>query len=152
LRASTSANAVSASSSATSSRSRSGEIVSASSERYQRSAAAALLIVPRARRVDEDAPHQAGGDGEEVRAIAELDLLAVDQPDEDFVDQRGRLQRMAWALAVHLPLRQFAELTVYERDQRVQCVSITAAPGLEQSGGGGRLIGRHSSALGARSN
>ena len=63
---------------------------------------AALLGPPPPRVIDENPPHHAGGDAEEVCAVAPLDLLLIDQPDVCFVDQGGWLQRMAGRLAPHV--------------------------------------------------
>jgi hypothetical protein len=69
-----------------------------------------------------------------------VDLLAVNQPDEDFVDQRRGLQRVAGTLAIHLPPREPAQLVLHERYQLVEGLSITAAPGLQQCGRVGTWI------------
>ena len=55
---------------------------SASSKVTLRRVAAALLIVPRARVVHEDAAHHPRGHGEEMRAVVPRDRLAVDQADD----------------------------------------------------------------------
>ena len=64
--------------------------------------ATALLLVPRARHVDQDAPHQLRREREKMRAILPADAAGVDEPEIGFVDQRGRLQGMAGAFARHV--------------------------------------------------
>ena len=51
-------------------------------EGHLRRVAAALLIVPRARVVDEDAAHHASGHREEMRAVVPRDRLPIDQADD----------------------------------------------------------------------
>ena len=55
-------------------------------------AAAALLIRPGAREIDQDASHQPRGHGEEMRAVLPVDAAAFDETQIDLVDERGRLE------------------------------------------------------------
>jgi hypothetical protein len=48
-------------------------------------------------RIDQDLPHQARGDGEELRAIGPLHVLAAAEPEEGFVYQRGGLEEVSGA-------------------------------------------------------
>jgi len=56
----------------------------------------------RPRVIDEDAPHQLGGDAEELRAILPVGLMLVDQAQVRLVDQRRRLQSMIGSLAAQV--------------------------------------------------
>ena len=66
-------------------------------QRHALQPAAALLGASSPRVVDQNPPHHAGGDAEEVRAIAPLDLPLIDEAHVRFVDERRRLQRMTGA-------------------------------------------------------
>jgi len=48
-------------------------------QRHRLLADAALLSITRARRIDQDAAHQSGRNGEEVLAILPLDLFQLEQ-------------------------------------------------------------------------
>ena len=60
---------------------------------------AALLGMMASGVVDQDATHDAGGDGEEVGPVLPLDPFQVDEPEVGFVDQGGRLEGVPGALA-----------------------------------------------------
>ena len=55
-------------------------------------AVAAFASGVRARVIDQNAPHRLRGDAEKVRAILPAHVALIDQLDERFVDERGRLQ------------------------------------------------------------
>src|SRR5437016_3882371 len=95
---------------------------------------AALLIITRARKVHQDAPHYFGRDREEVRAILPMHPPGIDQTQICFVDQGRRLQSMALALAAHVTVGHPVQLIMNQRDQAIQSRSIAFAPGQEQAG------------------
>ena len=76
-----------------------------------------------------------------MRAVLPVHLLDVDQPDVGFVDEGGRLQRVAGALVRHVPARHAAELFMDERYQLLQRGLITTAPVDEQPGDRMRCAG-----------
>ena len=88
----------------------------------------------RARQIDEDAPHESCRQGVEVCPVVPLHLTDIDQPQIQFVDQRGRLQGVVTALAQHGSPGQAAELAVHERDQLLERPLVAVAPGGQQSG------------------
>ena len=57
----------------------------------------------RARKIDEDAPHQASRHRQKVRAVLPVHPLGVDQPQVGLVDERGRLEGMAAFLSAMQP-------------------------------------------------
>ena len=91
-----------------------------------------LLPVPPTRIVDEDAAHQASGDGEEVRTVLPIDPALVDQLQVDLVDERGRLRRAVRPLAGEMACGNDVQLVVDERDEPVQC--LAAAPPANRAG------------------
>ena len=134
LRASTVANAVSASSRATRSSPRSCDTTSASSNDT------CVAPPPRFRQpfderdIHEDAAHQARRHGEEVRAVLPAHAVQVHQPQVRLVDEGRGLQRVACAFLAHVPLRQAVQLLPHERDQLVEGVLLACPPGLQQLG------------------
>ena len=88
-------------------------------------AAAAFLRSAIARVVDQDAPHHARGQAEEIGAAGPaLDLLH-DEAQVGLVHQCSRLQRMAGTLARELAAGQALELVVDNGKKRVQRGGIT---------------------------
>ena len=58
---------------------------------YMRAALPALDSGLPSGKIDQNLPHQSGGECEEVRAILPFDWRIAHQPEERFVDKRGRL-------------------------------------------------------------
>jgi hypothetical protein len=92
----------------------------------------ALLEPPGAPDVDQDAPHELGRDGEEVRAVVPVDPAGVDQPHVGFADEGRRLERVPRALAPHVVVGQAVQLVVHQGDQPVECGRVTPTPRLQQ--------------------
>jgi hypothetical protein len=84
-----------------------------------------------ARVVDEDAAHQPRGDAEEVRAVLPPDVVLVYQAQEDFIDERGGLQRVVVSLASDVITGQPPQLFVNQRHQLVEGTLIPVAPPLQ---------------------
>src|SRR4051812_9346618 len=68
-----------------------------------------------ARGLDEDAPHRFGRGREEVPTM--IELLIADEPQECFVDQRGRFECVAGLFVRELGGRELAQLVVDERQE-----------------------------------
>ena len=97
-------------------------------------AATALGRGPGPRGIDEDAAHDLRRQREEVDPIAPLDIVGVDQPKVDLVDERGALERHARALVPHMTSRLRQELLVDERRELFERVLVPIAPCLQQAG------------------
>ena len=110
-------------------------------EGHPRRAAAALLIVPRARVVHEDAPHHASGHREEMRAIVPRDCLAVDQADVRFVDERRRLKAVSVPLPRHAASGDAVQFPVNERNQLLEGGFVASAPVQQQCGDARGVVG-----------
>ena len=82
--------------------------------------------------VDQDAPHQLGGNAEEVSAILPGHPLLADQPHVGFVDERRGLKRVPRALIAHVGGGDPAQLVVHERRQLLESIAISAAPLLQK--------------------
>jgi len=95
-------------------------------------AAAALAGVPGAGRIDEDAPHDDGGDGIEVVAAVEF-LVLLGQAQVGFVHERRRLQRGVRIGAVG-GVGAPAQLLVDEWKEDFQALIVAGGPGVEQAG------------------
>ena len=81
--------------------------------------------------VNEDAPHGFSGGPEEVRAILPGLRGRIHQLEPSFVDQRGRLERMARALPGHLVRSQAAQFIVNQRQQLVGRLGVALLDGGE---------------------
>ena len=68
-----------------------------------------------ARMVDQNAPHELGGDAEELGAVLPLDTALIDHSQVCFVDERGRLKRVIAPLPLEIAPGQVTELLVNER-------------------------------------
>ena len=75
----------------------------------------ALCVEMAASIVDQDPAHHLSGDSEEMRAVVPLNISLIDKTDERFVHQRGRLECVACALAVHVVMGQPVKLAVNQR-------------------------------------
>src|SRR5215471_776582 len=62
--------------------------------------------------VNEDLPHKAGGDSEEMRAVLPFDSGASGKAHKGFVDKGGGLERMAWTLIPHRSSGDAAQFAV----------------------------------------
>jgi hypothetical protein len=95
----------------------------------------AATLVPRVSTgvVDEHAPHDAGADGEEMRAVLPRGGVTAGEAEEGLVHQRGRLQRMTRPLALHLPRRDATKLREHERREAVERGAIASGPVREQT-------------------
>src|SRR5215472_15611045 len=82
--------------------------------------------------LNQDAPHHLGGNREEMGAILPPHALVVDQSHVGFIEQRGRLQAGAGALAPHVAPRQPVELVIDDGRQPFERALLSVAPGLEQ--------------------
>lgn len=79
----------------------------------------------------EDVAHHASGKGEEMAAVVPGDLSLVEQAHVDFVDQRGRLQGVVFALVAHVALGYAMQLCVDQWDKAFQDFRITISPALQ---------------------
>jgi hypothetical protein len=91
-------------------------------------AAAAFARLTFARRIHQDAPHEAGRDGEKVRAVLPGDLSRVNKAQVGFIDKRRGLQGVPGALLPHKTSGNPAQFGVDERDQPFQRRRIACAP------------------------
>jgi len=91
--------------------------------------------------VDQNAPHHAGGNRQEMRAVLPRDIFGIDEPEIRFVDQRRRLKAVPDALSGHAPSGDLVKLALYERNQSVEGGLVALTPSEQQSGGLGRMVG-----------
>src|SRR2546422_3020132 len=96
--------------------------------------AAALLILPRPRVIDEQATHQPSRHREEVRAVLPVDALHVHEPDIRLVHQRSGLKRVTGALAPHAPSGDAMKLVLDVRNEPLERRPVAFPPGNEQRG------------------
>ena len=86
--------------------------------------------------VHEDAAHGARGHVVKVDAALPGHGLDIDQAQVSLVDQGGRAERVAAALAAHVLARQRAQMLVDQRHQTLGGVRVALVPG--QAGDGSR--------------
>ena len=109
FRGSRRASSCSASSRATTSALRSGRAKTALIERDGADSATALAISAAPSMINQHAPHDLCGEGEEMCAVVKIHA-GIDKPEERLIHQGIRLQRMAAALLSHIVPRRPAEL------------------------------------------
>ena len=77
--------------------------------------------------IHQDPPHQAGGDGEELRAILPVRLALFHQLQVRLVDQRGGLQGVVRPFAAHVAGGQAMQLAFDQRREPLQGRLVAAA-------------------------
>src|SRR5205814_8691097 len=81
--------------------------------------------------VNQDVTHRLCGDAKEMGAILKVFLFLFDHAQVRFMDERGRLQRMAGILLVHVTLSHLSQFVIDERHQFVERLTITMIPLLQ---------------------
>ena len=87
-----------------------------------------------ARVIDEYAPHQLGGNAEEMGAILPSGVSLIDELQIRLVDERGWLQRVTGTFAAQIVTRETAQFVVNQRHQFLERRLVAVAPIDEQLG------------------
>jgi hypothetical protein len=95
--------------------------------------AASLVRPAGSRGIHQDATHQAGTDGDELRAILPLHLPDIHQPQVHLVDERRRLQRVSVTLARHVAARETPQLAENDGQELVEGRIVALVPGEQES-------------------
>lgn len=101
---------------------------------------------PRTCMVDQNTPHGARGDRDELPTAALTQTLGTNQAGERLVDQRRRLQRVVFAFTPHLPSGDRPQLRVDKRHESSDRVRV-ACEVRAQMLGGCRLGSGHDSTI-----
>lgn len=78
--------------------------------------------------IDENLPHHAAAQRQEVQAIVDGQRFALDQPEERFVDESSGLERVTWSLMRHVMNGDPVKFAMNERNELVQRRVIAATP------------------------
>ena len=84
--------------------------------------------------IDQAAPHDAGGNDEEVAAILPVDVLGRRQPQKSFVDQSRGLQRVPGTLAPKITGGDAMQIGHQQFEQARLGVAIASVPIAQQAG------------------
>jgi hypothetical protein len=96
--------------------------------------------------VDEDQAHGLGGGGEEVAAVGDVgEGVAVEESEEDLVDEGGGLEGVAGPLAAQEPAGDAAQLGVDGADESLLGVLAAGADLAEEGGQITPRFGAHAS-------
>lgn len=95
-------------------------------------ALAALDRPPRARDVDEDAPHHPRCGRKEVPAILPVNTAPVEQPQIELLDELGWTPAAGPALVGQEPARDHTQVLVDDRREHRERVAVPLTPGLKQ--------------------
>jgi len=95
------------------------------------------------RRVDENPPHRAGGNGQEVATVLPVHHSGIHQAHVRVVHERGCVPASTGSLFPNVPSRQLSEVVVEHRGQPLERLLIPASPGHEQRGDVRRRRCRH---------
>ena len=106
-----------------------------------------------ARKIDEDLPHQTGGDGKEVRTAVPFHRYAAHEPNESLVNQGRRLQEVSGAFTRQIEPSDAVQFGIDDGRQAIERGCIPVAPGFEHTGqlGRGRTLRRHRKSLSSSS-
>ena len=91
-----------------------------------------LIALPRARGVDEDAPHHPRRGRKEVRAILPVNTAPVEQPQIGLLDELGWTPAAVPALVGQEPARDHTQVLVDDRREHRERVAVPLTPGLKQ--------------------
>jgi hypothetical protein len=78
--------------------------------------------------VDEDLPHDACSDAEEVGAVLPAHVLIANQPHIRFVDQGGRLKRVIAPLAPHVGASSTTQFSLHGLEESLAIVGRACSP------------------------
>ena len=81
-----------------------------------------------ARVIDEHVPHDSRRDREEVSLVLPADARLIGESEECLVDEGRRVQRVAFALALELPMGNRTQLGIDERNDPIPRDGIVAPP------------------------
>ena len=97
-------------------------------ERNLLRAAASLRVTVSSRVIDQDAPHDLGGDREEMRVICPVHILLIDHTDVSFIYQGSGLKCVIFPLPAHVTAGEAVEFVVDQRIQLIQSGLVPFAP------------------------
>jgi hypothetical protein len=82
--------------------------------------------------VHQYAPHHLGRNRKKMGSILPLHALVIHQSHVGLIDQGGRLESVARALALHIAVSEAAEFIINNRRQPLERAVVSIAPGAEQ--------------------
>ena len=91
--------------------------------------------------IDQDPPHRARRNGEEVRPILPRDRVRIDQPHVRLVNERRRLQAVPGAFTSPASLRDPRQFAMHERHEALERAPVPFAPLPHQVGDVGPSVG-----------
>ena len=92
--------------------------------------------------IDENLAHYPRGNREEVSLALPLDVRLIGESEECLVDERGRVQCVAFALAPQLSMGNRTQLCIDERNDPIPRGGIVSPPNGFEIGGPGLLTHR----------
>jgi hypothetical protein len=84
--------------------------------------------------INHDVPHHLRGRRDKVGPALPHRRGVIDQPEVGFVENRGRLQRVAGSLPAHVMVGEPVQFRMHQREQLSQRSLVSAAPLAEQLG------------------
>lgn len=96
-------------------------------QRPVRGIAAAPTRARAAGRIDDDRAHHRGGAGQEVRAVAGRQGVALHQLQVALVDERRRVQRAVAGMARQPPMRGAAQFGIHQVEDAIERGAIAVA-------------------------
>jgi hypothetical protein len=84
------------------------------------------------RMINENPAHHLRGQREKLGPVFPRQVSLVDKSKIRFVDERGRLQRVARPLASEVGASPSAQILIQQREEAIACGLIPSAPGLKQ--------------------
>jgi len=97
-------------------------------QRHLEGLSPSLRKLPFPRIVNQDAPHHLGRNAKEVGPALPLNIPLIDQPQEGFIHESGRLQGMTRAFSFNVPMCKSVKFRIDEGHQLIACGLIAMTP------------------------
>src|SRR5215475_13662807 len=87
-----------------------------------------------ARKINQDAAHLSGGDGEEMSPAVHIDFIFSEQSQISFMHQGCRLNRPPGAVSVEITLGQTQKILIDHSEQLFASLPVSITPLFEERG------------------
>src|SRR5260370_38611821 len=83
--------------------------------------------------INQNAPHNLGGDGKELRTVFPANVLPIDHPQVSLVDKCGGLQGVIGALVLHIRRGEMAQVFIDNFEQLARRAVVPRAHAIKEN-------------------